>query len=215
MKKSEDIFLYLVLLGGKVKKANIELHDVRWVVGSKIEDSFDTLRKDWFGSSKGLHIDSYKKIQYIDGHKINLKNVEEYKIGKKQLVKKNNAKKYLWFVNIGGYNPTSMMEKHEFGLVIASNKLEAKNIAKSKWLIGCKKKHKDDLASLEMLISFDDCEQIKKIGNWEIELTPDNNFIQENNYPDWYGYQNIDEKLRFKNLLIAKEFCYICSYLCT
>ena len=30
---------------------------------------------------------------------------------------------------------------------------------------------------------------IKKIGNWEIELTPDNNFIEENNYPDWYGYK--------------------------
>ena len=87
-----------------------------------------------------------------------------------------------------------MMEKHEFGLVIASNKVEAKNIAKSKWLIVCKKKHKDDLASLEMLISYDDCEQIKKIGKWEIELTPDNNFIQENNYPDWYGYQIIDER---------------------
>ena len=87
-----------------------------------------------------------------------------------------------------------MQERHEFGLVIASSKLEAKNIAKSKWLIGCKKKHKDDIASIEMLISFDDCEQIKKIGNWEIELTPDNNFIQENNYPDWYGYQKIDEK---------------------
>ena len=45
-----------------------------------------------------------------------------------------------------------------------------------------------------MLISFDDCEQIKKIDNWEIELTPNNNFIQENNYPDWYGYQKIDDK---------------------
>ena len=194
MKKIENIFLYLVVLGGRAKKANIELHDVRWVVGSKIEDTYDTLRKDWFGSPKGLHIDSYKKIKYIDGFKINLINVEKDKLEKKKLVKKKNAKKYLWFVNIGGYNPTSMMEKHEFGLVIASNKLEAKNIAKSKWLIGCKKKHKDDLAALEMLISFDDCEQIKKIGNWEIELTPDNNFIQENNYPDWYGYQKIDGK---------------------
>ncbi len=194
MKKIKNNFLYLVVLGGRAEKANIELHDVRWVVGSKIEDTFNTLRKDWFGSSKGLHIDSYKKIQYIDGYKINLKNVEKHKIGKKQLVKKNNAKKYLWFVNIGGYNPTSMLEKHEFGLVIASNKLEAKKIAKSKWLIGCKKKHKDDIASLEMLISCDDCELIKKIGNWEIELTPDKNFIEENNYPDWYGYQNIDGK---------------------
>ena len=81
------------MLGGRAEKANIELHDVRWVVGSKIEDTYDTLRKDWFGSSRGLHIDSYKKIQYIDGYKINLINVEKNKIGKKQSVKKIIPKK--------------------------------------------------------------------------------------------------------------------------
>ena len=140
MNKLKNNFLYLVVLGGRAEKANIELHDVRWVVGSKIEDTYDTLRKDWFGSSKGLHIDSYKKIKNIDGLKINLVNVERNKKGKKQLVKKNNPKKNLWVVNIGGYNPYSMQKKHEFGLVIASSKLEAKNIAKSKWLNGCKKK---------------------------------------------------------------------------
>lgn len=93
MNNSKNNFLYLVVLGGRAEKANIELHDVRWVVGSKIEDTYDALRKDWFGSSKGLHIDSYKKIQYIDGHKINLINVEKNKIGKKQLVKKIIQKK--------------------------------------------------------------------------------------------------------------------------
>ncbi|MBO8206975.1 DUF1543 domain-containing protein [Prochlorococcus marinus XMU1406] len=192
MEKLENNFLFLVVLGGRARKANIELHDVRWVVGSKIEDTFPTLRNDWFGSPNGLHIDSYKKIEYIDGYKINLINFEKDKKEKKQLVKKRKAHKFLWFVNIGGYSPTSMQEKHEFGLVIASTKLEAKKIAKSKWLIGCEKKHKDDIASLEMLISFDDCELIRKISNWEIELTEDNNFIEENNYPDWYGYQKID-----------------------
>jgi len=194
VKKLKNNFLYLVVLGGRAEKANIELHDVRWVVGSKIEDTFDTLRNDWFGSLKGLHIDSYKKIKYIDGYKINLIYFEKDKIDKKQLIKKNETKTNLWFVNIGGYSPTSMQEKHEFGLVIASSKFEAKNIAKSKWLIGIKKKHKDDLASLDMIISCDDCELIKNIGNWQIELTPDNNFFQENNYPDWYGYKKIDRK---------------------
>ena len=192
MKKLENIFLYLVVLGGRAKNANIELHDVRWVVGSKIEDTYETLRKDWFGSPKGLHIDSYKKIKYIDGYKINLINFQKAKREKNQYVKKNKAKKYLWFVNIGGYNPNSMQEKHEFGLVTASSKLEAKKIATSKWLIGCKKKHKDDITSLEILLRCDDCELIKKIGSWQIELTPNNNFIEENNYPDWYGYQKID-----------------------
>jgi len=191
VEKLENNFLYLVVLGGRANKANIELHDVRWVVGSRIEDTYDTLRKDWFGSPKGLHIDSYKKIKYLDGYKINLRNAKNLKIDNK-FSKKSNTKKNLWFVNIGGYDPSSLQEKHEFGLVIATNKLEAKNIAKSKWLIGCKKKHKDDIASLEKLISCDDCELIKKIDNWEIELTPDKNFIEENNYPDWYGYQKID-----------------------
>ena len=194
MEKIENNFLYLVVLGGRAKKANIELHDVRWVVGAKIEDTYDTLRKDWFGSPEGLHIDSYKKIKYLDGYKINLRNVEKFKVNNKKFSYKSNIKKNLWFVNIGGYDPTSMQEKHEFGLVIATNKLEAKNIAKSKWLIGCKKKHKDDIASLETLISCDDCELIKKIDNWEIELTPDKNIIEQKNYPDWYGYNKIDGK---------------------
>jgi hypothetical protein len=138
-----------------------------------------------------LHIDSYKKIKYIDGYKINLIYFEKDKIDKKPLIK-NKPQKHLWFVNIGGYNPTSMQEKHEFGLVTASTKLEAKNIAKSKWLIGLKKKHKDDIASLEFFFGCDDCELINKIGDWKIELTPNNNFIEENNSPDWYGYQKID-----------------------
>ena len=85
-----------------------------------------------------------------------------------------------------------MQEKYESGLATASTKFEAKNTAKSKWLIGSEKKHKDDLASLEMLFNCDDCELIKKIGEWEIELTTDNNFIQENNYPDWYGFKKIE-----------------------
>ena len=86
MEKLENNFLYLVVLGGRARKANIELHDVRWVIGSKIEDTYDTLRKDWFGSPIGLHIDSYKKIEYIDGCKINLINLEKDKKAKKQLV---------------------------------------------------------------------------------------------------------------------------------
>ena len=170
------------------------MHDVRWVVGSRIEDTFDALRNDWFGKFEGLHIDSYKKIKYVDGYKVNLKNIENKKFKNKKFVNGNASKNNLWFVNIGGYDPNSMQEKHEFGFVVASSKLEAKNIAKSKWLTGCKKKHKDDIASLEIFTGCDDCEQIKKIGNWQIELTPDNNFIQENNYPDWYGYQKIDGK---------------------
>ena len=186
-------YLFLVVLGGRADKANIELHDVRWVVGSQIEDTFNDLRNNWFGLIDGLHIDSFKKIEYIDGYKINLKNFEKNKIKNKQAFSQINVQKNLWFVNIGGYDPSSMQEKHEFGLVVASSSLEAKNKAKSKWLSGCRKKHKDDIASLSTLIGCDDCQLIKNIGSWEIELILENNSLEETNYPDWYGYKRIDK----------------------
>ena len=93
MDKLKNNFLYLIVLGGRAKKANIELHDVRWVVGSKIEDTYDTLRMDWFGSSRGLHIDSYKKIESIDGYRIYLKNFEKNKMKNKQSIHQINPQK--------------------------------------------------------------------------------------------------------------------------
>ena len=81
-------YLFLVVVGGRAPKANIELHDVRWVIGSTIEETFDDLRKSWFGSIKGLHIDSYKKISSVDGFKINLKNTNNQN-------KHSNKEKYL------------------------------------------------------------------------------------------------------------------------
>ena len=183
--------LFLVVLGGRAVKANVELHDVRWVIGTKIEDTYDSLRRDWFGMKEGLHIDSFKKINYVDGYKINLKNIENRKLKNNKINNEKITKKNLWFVNIGGYDPNSMQEKHEFGLVVAKSSLEAKNKAKSKWLNGCKKKHKDDISFIKKLI-LDDCEIIKKIGNWEIELIPENNFVEETNSPDWFGYMRID-----------------------
>ena len=183
--------LFLVVLGGRAKNANVELHDVRWVVGSKIEDTYDSLRNDWFGIRQGLHIDSFKKINYVDGYKINLKNIENVKFKNNEFLDGNISKMNLWFVNIGGYDPDSMQEKHEFGLVVAKSSLDAKNKAKAKWLNGYKKKHKDDITSLNKFI-LDDCELIKKIGNWEIELILENNFVEETNSPDWFGYMRID-----------------------
>ena len=193
MKKIEETFLFLVVLGGRAKLANVELHDVRWVVGSKIEDTYNLLRREWFGTLEGLHIDSYKKIKYVDGYKVSLINIEKKKLKNIKLINGKHSNKNLWFVNLGGYEPSSMQEKHEFGLIVASSKLEAKNVAKSKWLLGCKKKHKDDIDALKVFTDCDDCQLIKKIGNWEIELTQEKNLVEVNTNPDWYGYKRIDK----------------------
>ena len=130
--ESKKSHLFLVVLGVRVKKANVELHDVRWVIGSKIEDTYDSLREDWFGMRDGLHIDSFKKIIYVDEYKINLKNIENKKLKINIISNEKITKKNLTLVNIGGYDSSSMQEKHEFGLVVAKSSLEAKNKSKSK-----------------------------------------------------------------------------------
>ena len=187
-------FLFLVVVGGRSPKANIELHDVRWVIGSKIEDTFDQLRNDWFGSYNELHIDSYKKIESIDGYKINLRNKENNEPKNKIFKKRKFPNKKLWFVNIGGYDPSSMQEKHEFGFVVASSPSEAKNKANSKWLIDSQKKHTDDIYTVKSFTDVDECEVIKNINDWEIELIPNGNHLEEKNIPDWFGYMRIDKK---------------------
>ena len=119
-----------------------------------------------YSSDIGFHIDSYKKIDSIDGYKINLRNKEIVE-PKNQIFKKEKIpNKKLWFVNIGGYDPSSMQEKHEFGLIVASSPSEAKTKAKSKWLIDCKKRHKDDISAIKKFTDVDDCEVIKYIKDF-------------------------------------------------
>ncbi len=110
MRNLEKINLFFIVLGGRAKKANIELHDIRWVIGSKIEDTFGVLRRDWFVTSRGLHIDSYKKINYVDGYKIDLKNIENKKLINNEICNANYAKKNLWFINIDYYDTSSLQK---------------------------------------------------------------------------------------------------------
>ena len=56
------------------------------------------------------------------------------------------------------------------------------------------KKQKDDLFNVKCFTDVDDCEIIKKIMNLEIELIADDNYKEEKNIPDWYGYMRIDKK---------------------
>ena len=61
-----------------------------------------------------------------------------------------------------------MQEKHEFGFVVASSPSEAKNKAKSKWLIDSKKKHTDDIYIVKRELE----KKIKNFISTNIEWIP-------------------------------------------
>ncbi len=183
-----DLSLFLVVLGGRASKSNIEVHDVRWVVGETINETFPTLRKEWFGKQKGLHIDSYKEIKYIDGYEIKITEANE--TYPEDSFCRNKS---LWFINLGGYTPEKMSEEHSFRLVVANSVLQAKRKAKDCWNGNIKSKHNDDSSEISGVYKVDDLHTINRIGNWEIKLLIDPKERNQELHPDWYGYMRIDK----------------------
>lgn len=129
--------LFLVVLGGRVPKAHIELHDVRFVVGATIDDTLPQLRRQWFGARRGLHLDSWMRVQFVDGYRVELR-AEPFQ-----------GPERLWFVNMGGYDPAQLAEQHAFALYVAASAEAARAAARRQLLPGAVQRHKDDLHGVE------------------------------------------------------------------
>ena len=159
--------LYLIVLGGNIKGANIEVHDVRLAVGKSIKATLRTLKSEWIGKAEGLHIDSYKLIRYVDGYKISV--VDKSVTTKKEINK-------LWLINLGGYKDGQMLEQHHIELVVAESAKTAKRKAIKKWAEDIKQIHKDDIIP------------ISTVQEYSIYLRPDPKGINSDMLPDWSGY---------------------------
>ena len=144
--------LYAVVLGGRAKKCNIELHDVVFVCGENIEDTYLQLLDKWFGMPEKMHIDSYLLLDQVDGYKIELSEVEPAQSEK------------LFFINMGAYKKGDFMEHHANGFLIGNSALEVKNRAKRILLAGYDEQHKDDLYEIDDLLAID------KIGAYHVNL---------------------------------------------
>jgi len=163
--------LFLVYLGGRAPNANIELHDVQFVAGDSIEETFEPLRDRWFGTVQGLHLDAYLEVRFVDGFRVELRHDP------------SDRPEKLFFVNFGGYDPASVAELHQFGLFVACSSADAKRKGKESLLTRAIRQHKDDL------FDVDDCFAVTAIAAYFVHLVPDAHtqpFV-----PDWFGYRVI------------------------
>lgn len=163
--------LFMVYLGGTAPGANIELHDVRFVVGETIADTYEQLRAQWFGEVKGLHLDSYLELTAIDGYQLKL------------VTERPEQQQQLYFVNFGGYYPGKIAEQHDFMLCVASSAAASKARAKKMLLTDADSQHKDDLLEL------DNCLPLDSVNGYYIALLPGGG--NQPMQPDWSGYKVI------------------------
>ena len=174
--------LFLVVLGGRIKGCHVELHDVRWVVGDCFDDTIPDLRRQWIGQRRGMHVDSYRRITRVDGHRVEVLEEPETEA-------RRSGTPQLWFVNLGAYDPNDMAERHRFGLLVATSSQAAKARAKRLWLREYDQVHKDDLHGLAPPEELDDLLPIEGNGRWRLQLTPLDHGEDPPEKPDWYGYR--------------------------
>lgn len=168
-----DKKLFAVYLGGRADRCNIELHDVVFVVGSSIEETYPLLAKKWFGNLNQFHIDSYIHLQNVDGYEINLVKDKS----------KINPSKKLYFINLGAYKPTEFTEYHQSAFYVTESAPEAIKRAKAELCQGLETIHKDDVVLLEsvsqpMDFDVDDVLEIQEVDQYYISLTPSTSIKQ-------------------------------------
>ncbi|MGD2168705.1 MAG: DUF1543 domain-containing protein [Chlamydiota bacterium] len=173
MSESSEKKLFAVYLGGRADRCNIELHDVVFVAGSSIEETYPLLAKKWFGNLKGFHIDSYVELQNIDGYKIELS----------QSPPKDHSLKKLYFINLGAYKPGEFTEYHQSTFYVADSAPDAIRRAKSELCQGLQTVHKDDVVTLDKVsdpvdFDVDDVLELREVDSYYISLTPTSSIEQ-------------------------------------
>ncbi|MDX1537870.1 DUF1543 domain-containing protein [Arsukibacterium sp.] len=146
--------LYMVMLGGTHPKANIELHDVVFVAGDNLQQTYSQLRTLWFAAPEGLHIDAWMAISGVGSYAVNLVDAPP------------ETGPTLFFINLGGYVGSVFGEDHRYLVLAADNKAEAKKLAKQQLSLKWDKPHTDNIFEIEQ------CLAIEQVAGRYIQLNP-------------------------------------------
>lgn len=132
--------LFVVLVGGTVPGAHVELHDTRFVVGAAIEDCYDALRAQWWGTPESLHLDAWGPLEWADGFGVEIADTPA------------PGPEKLWFFNLGGYDPARFYELHADLFLVGRDWREAKRRALEQAAGAWVSPHKDHVFDVDAAV---------------------------------------------------------------
>lgn len=148
--------LFAIYVGGEHPKANIEIHDMRFVAAPSLEASYDELRRQWWGTPGTLHVDCWAELDHADGYDIELRS--DPFAGPERL----------YYVNLGGYDTADFSEQHKNVFVVAPTLAGAKTRA-IRSVRGWDALHRDDIYEADQAFALDDAVADRRL---HIHLTP-------------------------------------------
>lgn len=132
--------LFLVQVGGTNGSQTLENHDIQFHIGNTIEECYDTIKKQWQGQEKGLHLDGYIKINQVDG----------YDVSVSQDTFDSPLKLYMVFM--GGHDD-SFLERHDILLLVSDDPTLVKRQAKGKFSSQWEMPHVDKVVCVSDIIT--------------------------------------------------------------
>ncbi len=118
---TNDIKLWMLIIGCTPKGRHTEQHDVYFGIGHTIQDVLPQLNDFWPEAAGKMHLDAYQAITQVDGYDIHIIP---------STITKSSKGTQLFFINLGGYKPGIMEEFHYKLVTVAHNKAEAIQAAK-------------------------------------------------------------------------------------
>ncbi|MCX2474784.1 DUF1543 domain-containing protein [Pedobacter sp. MC2016-05] len=113
--------LYMLLLGSKAPKRNVEQHDYFFGIATSLKELVPEIKAFWPEAGNSIHIDGWREVNQVDGFRIEVKP---------RTAKNSSTPHKLFFINLGGYQSGKLEEQHYIVLGVQDDRASAIQDAK-------------------------------------------------------------------------------------
>ncbi|MGM9478506.1 DUF1543 domain-containing protein [Pedobacter sp. GSP4] len=113
--------LYMLLLGSKAPKRNVEQHDYFFGIAHSLKELVPEIKAFWPEAGNSIHVDGWREVNTVEGYDIKI------------VLRENNqppSSKKLFFINLGGYQSGKLYEQHYIVLSVHDERAQAVQDAK-------------------------------------------------------------------------------------
>ncbi|RZK20957.1 MAG: DUF1543 domain-containing protein [Pedobacter sp.] len=118
---SENLKLYMLLLGSKAPKRNVEQHDYFFGIANSLKELVPDIKAFWPEAGASIHIDGWREVNQVDGFRIKVKH---------RISEHTSSPHKLFFINLGGYQSGKLAEQHYIVLGVKNDRVSAIQDAK-------------------------------------------------------------------------------------
>jgi len=180
--------LYMLLLGSKAPKRNVEQHDYFFGIANSLKELVPDIKAFWPEAGASIHIDGWREVNQVDGYQINVKHRAD---GHAPSPHK------LFFINLGGYQSGKLEEQHYIVLGVKDDRASAIQDAKKTVFFKTNSvKGANSHIDEKYGIDIDDIYRVEDIlspqhkEKYHIEISPDSNLADDEIH---LGYFKLDK----------------------